>query len=167
MRLLQVVFVILTIRLPPAFSSTSYLTVSPPVSIDPDRSRARREMDNLASYDKDSNAVDPHPSNEKIAQLESIMANLQRKYSHQPVFLQSVQELFLSIQDLLLEGDDLYRKAVALLIEPERTISFRVSWMDDQGVQQANRGWRVEFNRYCTHAHTTLFEENVAVRLSG
>lgn len=87
------------------------------------------------------------PTNSNAGHLESILSNLQRKYSHEPVFLQSVQEMVLSINDLLLDQDDIYRKAFALLTEPERTISFRVAWMDDHGVQQVNRGWRVEFNR--------------------
>jgi glutamate dehydrogenase (NADP+) len=109
-------------------------------------------METSESRSMNSNVGDPQSTNPNMVHLESTLSNLQRKYSHQPLFLQSVQEMVLSIKDLLLlENDDSYRKAFSLLIEPERTISFRVSWMDDHGVQQVNRGWRVEFNRYCTN----------------
>jgi hypothetical protein len=89
---------------------------------------------------------------DSLFSLDTILADLERKYSHQPTFLQAVQEMALSIADLLLDNDNdstlLYRKAFAVLTEPERTIAFRVSWMDDQGQLQYNRAWRVEFNRY-------------------
>lgn len=144
------VVVILTIQLPSIYSSTSYPAATSPVSIAPNRDEHRYTMETVESSAKVSNAVGSHPSDANMLYIESILSSLQRKYGHQPVFLQSVQEMVLSIQDLLLlENDDQYRKAFALLIEPERTISFRISWIDDQGVQQVNRGWRVEFNRYC------------------
>ena len=40
----------------------------------------------------------------------------------------------------------LYQKAFLILLEPERVISFKVPWEDDQGVLHINRGWRVEFS---------------------
>jgi hypothetical protein len=91
---------------------------------------------------------------DSLFSLDTILADLQRKYSHQPTFLQAVQEMALSVADLLQDNDNnddsalLYRKAFAVLTEPERTIAFRVSWMDEQGQLQYNRAWRVEFNRY-------------------
>lgn len=75
-----------------------------------------------------------------------ILDDLQRKYHHQPLFLQAVQEMILSIDDLLYK-DPMYRQAFAIITEPERTISFRVTWMNDHGQVQINRGWRIEFNR--------------------
>ena len=78
--------------------------------------------------------------------IETILNDLQKKYHDQPLFLQAVQEMMLSIGDLL-ENDPLHRRAFALMTEPERTISFRVTWMDDHGHLQLNRGWRIEFNR--------------------
>lgn len=77
--------------------------------------------------------------------LNAIMDDLHQKYHHQPLFLQAVQEMILSIKDLL--EDPLYCQAFAIITEPERTISFRVTWMDDRGTLQINRGWRIEFNR--------------------
>ena len=50
-----------------------------------------------------------------------------------------------SVSDLLAE-DPLYLRAFEMMTEPERAISFRVPWMNDKGLLQYNRGWRVEFN---------------------
>lgn len=79
--------------------------------------------------------------------VDLILSDLQKKYAHQPTFLQAVQEMALSVQDLL-ESDEFYRQAFAVMTEPERAISFRVPWMDDNGQMRYNRGWRVEFSRY-------------------
>ena len=76
-----------------------------------------------------------------------ILQDLRQKYKHQPIFLQAVEEMALSVADLL-EQDPFYRRAFAMMTEPERTISFRVPWTDDHGHMHYNRGWRVEFSRY-------------------
>jgi len=74
--------------------------------------------------------------------------DLRKKYPHQPVFLQAVEEMALSIEPLFSDpvNGDFYKKAFLYLTEPERMISFHVPWMDDQGIQHVNRGWRVEFS---------------------
>lgn len=74
--------------------------------------------------------------------------DLRRKYSHQPVFLQSVEEIALSLLPLFEDPKQgaFYQRAFVAMTEPERTISFRVSWEDDQGVTHFNRGWRVDFS---------------------
>mmetsp|Transcript_4889 Transcript_4889/g.7418 ORF Transcript_4889/g.7418 Transcript_4889/m.7418 type:complete len:510 (-) Transcript_4889:206-1735(-) len=74
--------------------------------------------------------------------------DLRTKYSHQPTFLQAVEEMALALEPLFLDPDkgDFYKRAFAAMAEPERLISFRVAWMDDNGVLQINRGWRVEFS---------------------
>jgi hypothetical protein len=75
--------------------------------------------------------------------------DLRVKYSHQPTFLQSVEEIALSLLPLFEDpvNGAFYKKAFVAMTEPERTISFRVPWMDDAGNLQFNRGWRVEFSR--------------------
>jgi glutamate dehydrogenase (NADP+) len=75
--------------------------------------------------------------------------NLRQQYAHQPTFLQAVEEMALSLTDLFDDpiNGDFYRRSFSLMAEPERTLAFRVPWMDDQGKLQYNRGWRVEFNR--------------------
>ena len=82
-------------------------------------------------------------------QTKDFLEQLNAKYSHQPAFLQAVQEVTESLQPLFddpINGDS-YRKALRSMTEPERIISFKVTWEDDQGVMQCNRGWRVEFSR--------------------
>jgi hypothetical protein len=79
--------------------------------------------------------------------IDALLEDLRTKYPHQPTFLQAVEEMALSLQDLLL-ADEFYRRAFLALAEPERIISFRVPWMDDAGNARFNRGWRVEFCRY-------------------
>lgn len=83
------------------------------------------------------------------------MANVVQKYidlakeknPNEPEFLQTVEEVLESIEPVL-EAHPEYEKAGLMerLIEPERTVSFRVSWVDDQGKVQVNRGYRVQFN---------------------
>ena len=75
--------------------------------------------------------------------------DLRSKYPHQPVFLQAVEEMALSIEPLFHDtvNGEFYKKAFLYMTEPERMISFHVPWMDDKGVQHVNRGWRVEFSR--------------------
>jgi glutamate dehydrogenase (NADP+) len=75
--------------------------------------------------------------------------DLRSKYSHQPVFLQSVEEIALSLLPLFEDPvkGDFYKRAFVAMTEPERTIAFRVPWEDDHGILHFNRGWRVEFSR--------------------
>ena len=75
--------------------------------------------------------------------------DLRKKYSHQPVFLQSVEEIALSLLSLFEDPEkgDFYKRAFVAMTEPERVIAFRVPWEDDEGNLHFNRGWRVEFSR--------------------
>ena len=75
--------------------------------------------------------------------------DLRRNYAHQPTFLQAVEEMAINLAPLFADPTDgeFYRRAFLVMTEPERTISFRVPWEDDEGNMRYNRGWRVEFNR--------------------
>jgi len=66
---------------------------------------------------------------------------------NQPEFLQAVVEVVDSVWDVYIDNP-IFQDASILerLVEPERTIMFRVPWVDDQGVVRVNRGFRVEFN---------------------
>ena len=79
----------------------------------------------------------------------AFLEDIRRKYPHQPTFLQAVEEMAVSLIDLFndTENGEFYKRAFVTMTEPERAISFRVPWMDDNGRIQINRGWRVEFNR--------------------
>lgn len=90
------------------------------------------------------NAMRPNPQDQQLEFLE----DLRKKYSHQPVFLQSVQEIALSLTPLFNDPDkgEFYKRAFVAMAEPERIIFFRVPWEDDNGNIVFNRGWRVEFS---------------------
>lgn len=80
----------------------------------------------------------------------SFLDDLRSKYNHQPTFLQAVEEMAVALMPLFEDADqgDFYRRAFVAMAEPERSISFRVPWMDDNGQLQFNRGFRFEFSRY-------------------
>ena len=63
-------------------------------------------------------------------------------------FHQAVKEVLDSLEPVIEEHEEEYRRLGILerLVEPERIISFRVPWMDDQGVVRVNKGYRVQYN---------------------
>ncbi|MCC8365295.1 NADP-specific glutamate dehydrogenase [Xenorhabdus sp. PB61.4] len=79
--------------------------------------------------------------------LVSFLESVQYHNPHQPEYLQAVREVLTSLWPFL-ERNPQYREQGLLerLVEPERVIQFRVSWVDDQGKIQVNRAWRVQFN---------------------
>lgn len=66
----------------------------------------------------------------------------------EPEFHQAVKEVLDSLKLVIDANEDKYRKAGVLerFVEPERVISFRVPWVDDNGNVQVNKGYRVQFN---------------------
>ncbi|NBU91656.1 MAG: NADP-specific glutamate dehydrogenase [Flavobacteriia bacterium] len=80
-------------------------------------------------------------------EIDAFMDNVKAKNGHEPEFLQAVHEVAEAIIPFT-EQHPKYKNAKILerIIEPERTIIFRVPWLDDQGNVQVNRGYRVEFN---------------------
>lgn len=76
-----------------------------------------------------------------------VLAELKMRVPWEIEFLQSVEEVFDSVS-LVLEQNPQYEEARILerLIEPERAISFRVVWTDDENRVNVNRGYRVQFN---------------------
>ena len=99
---------------------------------------------------------------EELSEL-SFLTDLKSKYSHQPTFLQAVEEMAISLKPLFKDPEkgDFYRRAFLAMAEPERTIKFRVSWMNDKGELRFNRGWRVEFSRCVFHfnMHSLLIKK--------
>jgi glutamate dehydrogenase (NADP+) len=79
--------------------------------------------------------------------VQDVLEKTKNKNVGQSTFLQAVSEVFESLE-LVLEKNPRYVKANILerIVEPERTIMFRVPWLDDSGGVQVNRGFRVEFN---------------------
>ena len=79
--------------------------------------------------------------------IDAFMADIIAKDAHEPVFIQAVQEVAEAIIPFM-ENNPKYNSTRLLerIVEPERTIIFRVPWLDDEGNTQVNRGFRVEFN---------------------
>lgn len=80
-------------------------------------------------------------------EIDTFMEGLIKRNAGQPEFHQAVQEATESIMPFMLDNPK-YRKAQILerLTEPDRIITFRVSWMDDEGNYRVNRGYRVQCN---------------------
>ena len=78
---------------------------------------------------------------------QDFMNYVESKNPGEKEFLQAVDEVVESLWDYLKENPH-YVQARVLdrLVEPERIVTFRVPWLDDQGNVQVNRGFRVEFN---------------------
>ena len=79
--------------------------------------------------------------------LKRVYEGLEKRNANEPEFLQAVREVLESIQPVV-EKHPEYEKAglIERLVEPERIITFRVPWGDEQGKFQVNRGYRVQFN---------------------
>ena len=76
-----------------------------------------------------------------------LLAKVKAQNPSEPEFHQAVQEITESLE-VVLERHPEYKHAKILerMVEPERTVIFRVPWMDDQGEIHINRGYRVNFN---------------------
>ena len=79
--------------------------------------------------------------------LESVYSDVVNRDPNQPEFLQAVREVLECLKPVL-EKKPEYKEAGILerMVEPERAIVFRVSWVDDKGRTRVNRGFRVQFN---------------------
>jgi len=79
--------------------------------------------------------------------IDAFMAHVAKSNVNEPEFLQAVQEVAETVIPFI-EKNPKYsnNKILERMIEPERTIMFRVAWTDDKGDVQVNRGYRVEFN---------------------
>ena len=79
--------------------------------------------------------------------LEKIMNDLEKKNPGEVEFLQAVREVLESIEDIYNENPQFESaNIIERLIEPDRIFTFKVSWVDDSGKVQVNRGYRVQFN---------------------
>ncbi len=79
--------------------------------------------------------------------LQGIYAGLCQRNPEQKEYLQAVEEVLTSLEPIVERRPDIVKhKVIDRIVEPERTIMFRVTWTDDQGNIQVNRGYRVQFN---------------------
>ena len=82
-----------------------------------------------------------------MSYVKEVYQSIAAKNSHEPEFLQAVEEVLATIEPAV-EKDPIYRQNAILerITEPDRMIMFRVPWVDDKGNIQVNRGYRVQFN---------------------
>ena len=79
--------------------------------------------------------------------LKRVFEQVQARDKNEPEFLQTVEEVFESIEPVVAMHPEYEANGlIERLVEPERMITFRISWVDDQGKTQVNRGFRVQFN---------------------
>ena len=83
-----------------------------------------------------------------MSYVEEVYAKLEAKHAYEPEFLEAAKRILETITPIVEANEEVYRKNSLLerLVEPERIITFRVPWVDDQGKQQVNLGYRVQFN---------------------
>ena len=82
-----------------------------------------------------------------MREIEEVLNKVRATSEHQPIFLQAIQEVFESIEPAVSRHPQYIKHGILeRMVEPERTIIFRVPWVDDQGKIRVNRGFRIEMN---------------------
>ena len=83
-----------------------------------------------------------------MSYMEEAYRNIVRNNPEEPEYHRAVWEVLASARPVIEENEKRFREAAVLerLAEPERSISFRVPWVDDRGVLHVNKGWRVQFS---------------------
>ena len=83
-----------------------------------------------------------------MSYVEEVYAGLEAKHPNEPEFLEAAKRVLDSLEPIVSAHEEKYRSTALLerLVEPERIITFRVPWVDDQGKPQVNLGYRVQFN---------------------
>lgn len=79
--------------------------------------------------------------------IEKILSSLEAKHPGELEYLQAVKEVLFSIEEVYNQHPEFENaKIIERLVEPDRIITFRVTWVDDKGCVQVNLGYRVQFN---------------------
>ncbi|MDE6086545.1 MAG: glutamate dehydrogenase, partial [Muribaculaceae bacterium] len=79
--------------------------------------------------------------------INKIISDLEVKHPGEKEYLQAVKEVLLSVNEVYNEHPEFERnKIIERMVEPDRIVTFRVTWIDDKGEIQNNIGYRVQFN---------------------
>ena len=82
-----------------------------------------------------------------MERINQILEDIRTKNSHEKEFIQAVEEVLNTLKPVLSQRPEFIEQGIIeRMVEPERTIIFRVPWVDDNGKVRVNRGYRVEFN---------------------
>jgi len=80
-------------------------------------------------------------------EVEKIMSNLEKKHPGEVEYLQAVREVLESIEDVCNENPQFETAGIIdRLVEPDRILTFKVPWVDDNGKVNVNLGYRIQFN---------------------
>ena len=80
-------------------------------------------------------------------EIKKIIADLEAKHPGEHEYLQAVKEVLMSVEEVYNQHPEFERnKIIERMVEPDRIITFRVTWLDDKGEVQNNIGYRVQFN---------------------
>lgn len=84
----------------------------------------------------------------KSEYVKRVYEAVKARNGHEPEFMQAVEEVLESLEPVTMARPEIEANGILERItEPERIISFRVSWVDDKGTVQVNRGYRVQIGR--------------------
>ncbi len=79
--------------------------------------------------------------------ISKVIETAEKRNPEKPEFIQTVKEVLGSLEKVVAEHPEYVEEDIlGRMIEPERFITFRVAWVDDEGKTQVNRGFRVQFN---------------------
>ena len=79
--------------------------------------------------------------------IETFMEEVEERNGHEPEFMQAVREVAETVIPYIITQDIYHGKNILMrMVEPERAVTFRVAWVDDQGEIQVNRGYRIQMN---------------------
>jgi len=79
--------------------------------------------------------------------IEGFLDLVKQRNGSEPEFLQAVEEVAETVIPYIVENKIYHGKNILLrMVEPERAITFRVCWVDDNGEVQVNRGYRIQMN---------------------
>lgn len=88
-------------------------------------------------------------SNEQLAKeyVDGVFEQLKQQNCHQAEFLQAAEEIFISLVPVFAQHPEyIQANILSRIVEPDRIISFRVAWQDDNNQVQVNRGYRVQYS---------------------
>ncbi len=79
--------------------------------------------------------------------INKVISNLEAKHPGEKEYLQAVKEVLLSVEEVYNQHPEFEKvKLIERMVEPDRIVTFRVTWTDDRGEVQTNLGYRVQFN---------------------
>ena len=79
--------------------------------------------------------------------IKDFLAEVNKRNQNEPEFMQAVTEVAETVIHYIVKNDVYYGQNILMrMVEPERVVSFRVAWIDDQEEIQVNRGYRIEMN---------------------